>query len=87
MDELMQTLYSYIVEYTYDKYCLRSDYAALREIRDAMGQRLWEQLTERQRGLPEELRRAYDRAQKREPELMFPAAFDLGSALSRRHIP
>lgn len=47
----------------------------MREIRDGIGRRLWEQLAEEQRSLLEELQRAYDRAQKRELELMFLATF------------
>ena len=87
MNELMQALYSYTLDSTYAKYCAQTDFSALCETRNAIGRELWEQLPQNQRDLLEDLQRAYDRAQMRELEIMFLAAFDLISSLFCPHIP
>ena len=87
MNELMQALYDYILDNTYEQYCARTDFDALCKTRDAIGRDLWEQLPQPQRDLLEDLQRAYDRAQMRELEVMFLASFDLISSLFCPHTP
>lgn len=87
MNELMQALYSYILDSTYAKYCARTGYDDLCDDRDAIGRQLWEQLPQDQRDLLEDLQRAYDRAQMCELEVMFLAAFDLITSLFCPHAP
>ena len=87
MNELMQALYTHVIDTTYEKYCDQTDFSALCADRDAIGRELWEQLPQDQRDLLEDLQRAYDRAQMCELEVMFLAAFDLIASLFCPHAP
>jgi len=85
MDKLMQALFDYITEHLLEKYYSQTAFAERTKARDAIGRKLWEQLDPKQRGLLEDLQRAYDYTQMAELEAMFLAAFDEVSTMFRSH--
>ena len=85
MDELMQALYNYLIDYQLDNYYGQTQFEARRARRDQIGRQLWTQLGPEQRELLEELQRAYDYAQLAELEAMFLASFDQCKALALTH--
>lgn len=85
MNDVMQTLFNYILDTSLETYYKKTKYAEWSKKRDAVGRKLWEQLTPDQRTLLEELQQGYDRAEICELEAMFLAAFDQCMALTRAH--
>lgn len=85
MDELMQTLYDYLLERTYTKYLAQTAHAERCAERDAVGRVLWGRLEPEERALLEQLQRAYDYAQMSELEAMFLASFDQCKSLALTH--
>ena len=49
MNELMQALYTYLIDYQLEDYYGQTEYEARREKRDQIGRQLWEQLGPEQR--------------------------------------
>lgn len=86
MTPVMEPLYDYILEHTFEQYLQETAYRGYSAKRDAVGRELWEQLSPDQRRLLEDLQRAYDRTGLCQLEAMFLAAFDEYCALTRRHI-
>ena len=85
MNDLMQTLFDYIIDHMLDAYCLQTKRASYAVYRDAASCKLQDHLTEEQKGLFEEYQKYSDQAQMEELYAMFLAAFDQSAALSRRH--
>ena len=85
MNELMQALYTYLIDYQLEGYYGQTEYDARRKKRDQIGRQLWEQLGPEQRELLEALQRAYDCTQLSELEAMFLASFDQCKALALTH--
>ena len=85
MNELMQALYTYLIDYQLEDYYGQTEYEARRKKRDQIGRQLWEQLGPEQRELLEALQRAYDCTQLSELEAMFLASFDQCKALALTH--
>ena len=85
MDELMQSLFNYIIDNTLENYCEQTSVRTYSKKRDANGRKLWEQLPQSQREELEDLQRAYDRTQMAELEAMYLATFDQIIALYRPH--
>ena len=74
MNELMQALYTYLIDYQLEDYYGQTEYEARRKKRDQIGRQLWEAL-----------QRAYDCTQLSELEAMFLASFDQCKALALTH--
>ncbi len=85
MNELMQALYTYLIDYQLEDYYGQTEYEVRRKKRDQIGRQLWEQLVPEQRELLEALQRAYDCTQLSELEAMFLASFDQCKALVLTH--
>ena len=85
MNELMQALYTYLIDYQLEDYYGQTEYEVRRKKRDQIGRQLGEQLVPEQRELLEALQRAYDCTQLSELEAMFLASFDQCKALVLTH--
>lgn len=85
MDNLMQALFTHILNDLLGPYYDQTDFAERSRARDEIGRKLWTQLAGEQRALLEELQRAYDSTQMAELEAMFLAAFDESISILRRH--
>ncbi|MBD5149072.1 MAG: hypothetical protein HDT18_01540 [Oscillibacter sp.] len=85
MNDLMQTLFDYIIDHTLDAYCLQTKRASYQVQRNSVYGKLWDQLAEDQRELFEEYDYFTNKVQMEELYAMFLAAFDQSVALSRRH--
>lgn len=86
MDKLMQAIFDHITDDLLETYYSQTEYRKRAHERDITGRKLWEQLDSEQRGLLEQLQRAYDYTQMAELEAMFLASFDEVNALHSRHI-
>ena len=85
MQDLMQTLFDYIIDHTHEIYCRQTQSAMYRVQQSSTYGKLWDQLTEEQRELFEEYDYFTNQMQMEELYSMFLAAFDQSAALSRRH--
>ena len=86
MNDLMQILFDYIIDHTYEFYCQQTRCKLCKFQQKRAYNKLWDQMTPEQRELLEEYNNLTNQTQMEELYAMFLAAFDQSVALSRRHI-